>query len=139
MFVWQDSYSVGVQAFDNAHHQLFVLFDDFYEALKKSNSQQKLGEILDKTLAYTNQHFDSEEKWLAGKNDPQLAMHKEQHRKFQAQIESFIRDHRSGKIALSGSVSKTLREWLSGHIMEIDQAYASRYNLKSKAVPQGLR
>lgn len=130
---WQDSYSVGVQAFDDAHHQLFVLFDEFYDALKSGRSNEKLGEILDKTLAYTKRHFESEEKWLAQKNDPQLTMHKEQHRKFQAQIEGFIRDQKAGKIALSGAVSKTLREWLSGHIMEIDQAYAARYDLKKPA------
>ncbi|MGD0095065.1 MAG: bacteriohemerythrin [Terracidiphilus sp.] len=127
MYEWKNEYSVGVQAFDNAHKQLFTCFDEFYAAVKEGNAQEKVGLILDKTLAYTKQHFESEEKWLAGKKDPDLVPHREQHRKFQAQIEDLIQQHRAGKIALSGSVSKALREWLSGHIMQIDQHYAARY------------
>lgn len=131
MYGWNDSYSVGVPAFDNAHQQLFAYFNDFYSALKEGKSQEKIGIILDKTLAYTNQHFDSEERWLAAKNDPDLVIHKEQHRKFQAQIAALISDNKAGKIALSGTVSKALREWLTGHIMQIDQKYAARYSLKA--------
>jgi hemerythrin len=133
MYGWQDSYSVGVLAFDKAHQKLFTCFNDFYSALKDHKPQDKIGEILEQTLAYTKQHFDSEEQWLASKNYPDLAVHKEQHRKFQAQIQGLIEDNRAGKIGLSGTVSKTLREWLTGHIMEIDQQYANRYNLKTKA------
>lgn len=128
MIGWKDSYSVGVKAFDDAHHKLFDYFDQFYTALRDGNSQQKVGEILNKTLSYTKQHFESEERWLAAKNDPDLAQHIEQHRKFQSHIEGLIRDHSGGKIALSGSVSKALREWLTGHIMEVDQKYGKRYN-----------
>lgn len=133
MYGWQDSYSVGVQAFDNAHKQLFGLFNEFYTALKDNKSKESIGTILDRTLAYTKQHFESEEKWLATKNDPQLAEHRTQHRTFQKQIQDLINDNNAGKIGLSGSVSKTLREWLSGHIMEIDQKYSARYNLTAAA------
>lgn len=133
MLNWQNSYSVGVKAFDDAHRQLFVYFDEFYAALREGSSQQRVGEILAKTLAYTRQHFESEERWLAAKNDPDLPKHKEQHRKFQAQIEDLIRDHKAGKIAMSGTVSKTLREWLTGHIMQVDQQYAARYKTTGQA------
>lgn len=133
MYEWNSSYSVGVVAFDRAHQQLFEYFDKFYAAVKDGNAHAKVGAILDQTLAYTKQHFESEEKWLAAKNDPDLIAHKEQHRQFQRQIELLIQDHKSGKIALSGAVSKALREWLTGHIMQIDQKYASRYHTKEHA------
>lgn len=132
MYGWNDSYSVGVQAFDSAHQQLFTYFNDFYVALKEGNSQEKIGTILDKTLAYTKQHFESEERWLMSKGDTELPAHQVQHRKFQAQIEALIADNKAGKIALSGSVSKALREWLTGHIMQIDQSYAKRFHTKDR-------
>ncbi len=132
MYGWQDSYSVGVQAFDKAHQRLFVYFNDFYSALRDGRSQDQVATILEQTYAYTNQHFESEERWLAQKNDPDLAAHKEQHRKFQEQIEKLIAENKAGKIGLSSSISKVLREWLSGHIMQTDRKYAVRYHLKSK-------
>lgn len=130
MYGWQDSYSVGVQEFDSAHKQLFTYFNDFHTALVEGKSQEQIGVILDKTFAYTRQHFESEEKWLALKNDPDLANHKVLHRKFQAQISQLIADNKGGKIGLSGTVSKVLREWLSSHIMQTDQAYAARLKTK---------
>lgn len=130
MYGWQDSYSVGVPAFDNSHKQLFACFNDFYAAMQSGKSQTQIGEILQKTYDYTKQHFESEEKWLAAKNDPELTAHKAQHLKFQAQIQELIRQNKEGKIGLSGAVSKALREWLSGHIMAVDQSYAARFHTK---------
>lgn len=127
MYGWQQSYSVGVQAFDSAHQQLFMYFDEFYTAMRDGSSPQKVGDILNKTLSLTKQHFESEERWLEAKKDPDLVAHKVQHRKFQAEIETLIRDYKAGKIGMSAQVSKTLRDWLSGHIMQIDQQYAKRY------------
>jgi hemerythrin-like metal-binding protein len=124
MYEWQDSFSVGVPGFDKAHQQLFDLFQQFYIDLKAGKSQDQVAATLEKTYEYTKQHFDSEETWLAARNYPKLAEHREQHRKFKQQIEKYLEDYRSGKLVLSGVVSKTLREWLTGHIMEIDQQYA---------------
>ena len=133
MYDWQNSYSVGVKAFDDAHQQLFVFFDEFYAAMREGKSQDKIGAILAKTQTYTRQHFESEERWLAAKHDPNLEMHKAEHRRFEAQIEALIAEFKAGKIGLSGTVSKTLREWLSGHIMQVDQQYAKRHGAGSSA------
>jgi hemerythrin-like metal-binding protein len=130
VYGWQDSYSVGVQAFDNAHKQLFAYCNEYYLALQSGKSTEHIADILNKTYFYTKQHFDSEEKWLASKGDPELAAHREQHRKFQKQIEQLISENKAGKIGLSGAVSKALREWLSGHIMATDQGYAARLHTK---------
>jgi hemerythrin len=134
MYKWTNSLTVGVPAFDKAHQQLFSYFDEFHTAMLEGKSKDQISSILDRTQAYTKQHFDSEEKWLAGKSDPDLINHKAQHRKFQEQIVTFIKENNAGKIGLSGVISKTLREWLGGHIMEIDQQYAKRYNTNSKPV-----
>lgn len=131
MYGWQDSYSVGVPAFDTDHQQLFAYFDDFHIALKEGRSQQIIGETLDKIYAYTRRHFQSEEDWMFSKGDPDLIQHRKQHRDFQQQILSLIEDNKAGKIALSAKVSKTLREWLTGHILGTDQKYAQRFQTRT--------
>ncbi|MDR3723585.1 MAG: bacteriohemerythrin [Terracidiphilus sp.] len=133
MLVWQDSYSVGVNEFDEAHKKLFAYFNEFYDAMQKGRSNEKIGEILDKTFAYSKQHFESEEKWMAAHHYPDLAAHKEQHRKFRVQVESMLSDFRAGKIAMSGTVSKVLREWLVNHILQVDQLYGKFNSPKAAA------
>lgn len=123
----QTSLSVGVQSFDQAHMQMFLCFNEFHAAIQAGTAPEKIAAILEKLRSCTLDHFENEEKWLARKNDPNLTEHIAHHRQFQSQIDHLIRDYNSQKIILSEAVSKSLREWMTGHIMTIDRCYAMRY------------
>lgn len=56
---------------------------------------------------------------------PELAAHKQQHEQFTRKIQDFSDKARTGKLALTVALSAFLREWLTGHIMQVDRKYAT--------------
>ena len=124
MMEWNESYSVHVVAFDKEHKELFKYFNEFYDAMMHDKGSTVVGDVLAKTCNYAVTHFRAEEAWMEKNKYPELAQHREEHRKFAEQATKLLKDAQSGRIVLSGSVSKMLREWLTNHIMGSDKKYA---------------
>jgi hemerythrin len=55
---------------------------------------------------------------------PGFAEHHKQHEALTQQVEEFIQEVKSGKMALSVRISKFLKLWLDHHILGSDQKYA---------------
>ena len=75
-FIWNDSYSVGVKAFDEQHKKLFALVDDLHEAMVAGKARTITGQILNEMVEYTRQHFSAEEKMLQKYDYPGLGEQK---------------------------------------------------------------
>lgn len=129
---WNNSYSLGITMIDSQHQRLFALVDQLHEAMKTGKGADVQGGVLAELVTYTRTHFAAEERLLTQHAYPELAAHKQQHEQFTRKIQDFSDKARTGKLALTVTLSAFLKEWLTGHIMQVDRKYATY--LQEKAV-----
>lgn len=136
---WQDTYSVGVERFDRDHQQLFRYFSELHESFIAGSEKQKLSAILDRLVAYTVQHFAAEEAVLKAAGYPALAEHVKEHQAFTQRIGDFAANHKAGNVVLTSQVMKSVRSWLTDHIMKSDQSYGAFLAKTGAQVPTVAR
>lgn len=82
-------------------------------------------------IRFSPSHFAAEERLLTRHAYPDLAAHKQEHERFTRKIQDFNEKASTGRLTLTVTLSAFLREWLTGHIMQVDRRYATY--LKDKA------
>lgn len=121
---WDESFSVGIEKFDQEHRQLFAMVNELFEAIQAGRGREGLGEIMDRLIDYTKFHFANEEHYLTKHGYPELEGHREEHRILTRQVEEIQRKYRSGATAmLSMEVLTFLKTWLTNHIKGTDKQY----------------
>jgi hemerythrin len=124
MTAWRETFSVGIQEFDDAHKQLFAYADELSTAVLSGKGNDVLATILMKTRNYTIQHFSTEEIWMATHSYPDLAAHKVEHKKFIEELRAIVGDSKSGSPMATRKTVDLLNNWLENHILGTDQKYA---------------
>lgn len=81
--MWKDSYLVGIETIDSQHKELFSIVENLLNALRESSSKADFIGNIRESMAflkgYVGKHFETEEKYLADINYPELLMHKQLH------------------------------------------------------------
>ncbi len=129
---WSDEFSTGVAAYDAEHKKLMAMINELHDAMTAGTAKSKLGDILDRLVTYTVEHFNHEERVLARHNYPGLAEHKRQHELLKKQVLEFRAKASSGASLFSIELSKFLKDWLLQHIQREDKKYGAF--LEAKAV-----
>jgi len=127
---WKPEYSVGIDAFDDDHRQLFSLLNQAYASVSARQGDLALNHILRELAYYAQTHFRAEEALMKRYGYPELPAHKAKHDYFTAQIAQFSDHFQSGQVGLIIEVTNTLQLWLTEHILQYDLAYASYYRSK---------
>ncbi len=128
LFTWNDSFSVKVALCDQQHKKLFEIINQLADAMRTGQGKQAVVKTAGELLQYTHTHFQEEEALLEGAHYPQLAAHREQHRKFVSDVEALARQIREEGGASSIQVLNLLRDWLINHILKTDKAYSDFLN-----------
>jgi hemerythrin-like metal-binding protein len=125
-YVWNESFSVDVNTFDNHHIYLFDLVNDLYNAIEKNQDSLEIKSIFYEIYEYTDYHFTEEEKAMKESNVPNLDAHIKLHRKFKFEISEVLEniDNLSNQ-KLKDEVLDFLVNWLVKHIKETDQSYSN--------------
>ena len=123
-FVWKPVYAVGIDKIDEQHKKLVEIINDFYSAFVENKAKEKLGEILDLLLDYTQYHFSTEEQLFLQSNYKDTIEHIEQHKKFVVTIKEFINEYKAGSGLITFKLMNFLRVWLTNHIMQEDHKYS---------------
>lgn len=129
-FPWRKEYNINVKEMDNQHNSLVSLINDLQQAVNEGQGSERMGEILNSLLAYTDKHFAAEEKLMKKHGFPGFDEHKGKHIKMRGKVQSLIRDYNAGRASITFSVLKFLQDWLIKHIMETDRKYAAYLNKK---------
>ncbi len=129
---WSSKLETGVTKVDQQHQKLVAMVNALYEAMKDGSGQDVLGKVLNGLVDYTRTHFATEEALMNQFGYPGLATHKIEHDKLTAQVAELQAQFQAGKTALTLKVANFLKDWLSGHILGMDQQYAPF--LKDKGV-----
>jgi hemerythrin-like metal-binding protein len=123
---WTPGLSVGVEAMDDQHRQLFARLNVLVEAVRSGRGAEEVGQTMEFLDQYVREHFADEEKLLAESAYPGLEIHKRMHSGFTAELAAV----RTGLAApgadrqeLANRLHLSLRDWLLRHIRVEDRAY----------------
>ena len=125
---WNSSYSVGVLTLDSQHTILFDILNELHDAMMEGKASNLTGPILRKLVTYTREHFAAEEGLLTKSQYPGLEAHKLLHRDLIKQVEDYSERFERGEITLNLHLLNFLRDWLTNHIMKVDQEYGPWLN-----------
>jgi hemerythrin-like metal-binding protein len=128
LLAWNSKYSVGVQSMDNQHTVLFTILNDLHSAMMNGQAQKVTGELLQKLLKYTREHFAAEEAVMAAAAYPGLAQHRVKHRDLIKQVNEFAARYQRGETNINLTLLNFLRDWLTHHIQNEDKQYGPCVN-----------
>src|SRR5689334_9105723 len=92
MFEWNPTYSVRVSEMDSQHQQLFRIAGELHTAMAAGQAKGAMESTLQRLIAYTRQHFESEERLMARVGYPGWKTHKVEHDRLTRQVERFEAD-----------------------------------------------
>ena len=122
---WTPSYSVGVRRCDDEHQKLFQLINLLHEAMASGKGGAVVQEVVKQLRDYTRSHFTAEEALLRRTNYPELSAHCALHKSFVDRIVRFEENLKRSSAGQSTLVLSFLRDWLTKHIMQVDQKYSA--------------
>jgi len=132
---WRDSYSVGVDKFDQEHMVLVELINEMFTIVRdKEGDVAVLTDAVEKLVDYTRIHFTDEEEALEKVNYPKLEEHKEIHTNLLEQVVDFQKQVEDEGKDLRMDLYKFLRDWLINHILDEDMKYGEYFTEEPESV-----
>ncbi len=121
---WNNSYATGIKQFDEDHEHLVTLLNKTFDAFIAHETAEKLGKILLELMAYSEYHFEEEERWMQKFGFPFLTEHAMQHEEFSREMVAFHKDFIDGNELIAPGILTYLKDWLVHHILHSDAKFA---------------
>lgn len=120
---WRDSFSVGVEFFDDEHKVLLDIINDMFIIVRDQKGVEHLPVQVNKLIQYTQEHFRDEEEAMEKAGFPALEDHKAAHAKLLHDVTAFKKRIDEGDEQVITTFYHFLRDWLLNHIVEEDMQY----------------
>jgi hemerythrin len=139
--LWDDRLSVGVPSIDARHEALVEALNELNAAVMRGAERNRVGTLLRTLVAYIRNQWAAEERAMTRINHPDLEQHKGLHRQLLQIVEGQLERFEHGE-PLNLDSLRVLRDGLTGHIRQIDNAYhprteaPSRQAAKAASLPQ---
>lgn len=137
LITWGPGLATGVDIIDRDHRKLVDMLNRLHAAMSEGHAKEVLGGLLDDLVSYTVQHFAHEEQMMKQIGYKAAAAHINEHKKLIAEVTEFKRKLGSGQAMISLELMRSLKAWLSNHIMASDQALAKEILAANAAAPRG--
>jgi hemerythrin len=135
---WSDEkHSVGYDAIDNQHKELFLITNRLAEAEASPDSPERTRIIIanmKRLLAYCHFHFTTEEELLKANGYEELLDHCNRHRMFTGRIKFFLEEIRQKSNPRLKAILDELVDWIIFHIQGEDRSYANWFKAQGKPV-----
>jgi len=120
---WHPGLSVGIDLIDEQHKEWFKRADALFEAGKKGQAKEYIGELLEFLQSYTKKHFSDEEAYMASIGYPGLEEQKRAHASFVDQLERLRKDYEftGGRLTVVIEANQLAIDWLTKHISNVDR------------------
>lgn len=130
VFVWQDSYNLGLELIDNQHKVLVRIINDLDDLLHVDFSNDKLASLFSELVEYTKLHFSTEERLMKTRDydSDQRIAHIRQHQQFVDQVRSLNNDSVDYSKEEAEWILKYLTNWLINHILKVDRHLVDHLN-----------
>lgn len=133
-FQWKDRYNLGIEEIDKQHRKLFDIGVRVYDIATLDDSYDhydEIMELIDELLAYTEYHFDYEEKLMAKYNYNEYEQQTKDHKFYTDKMKNISsKDIDSDQQKTTLEIVDFLSEWISSHIVFSDRKYASFFKEK---------
>ena len=124
--LWKDSYELGLPVIDGQHRKLVEYLDNLNRAIHAGRPNHEVVQCVHFLQQYTDEHFHSEEKFLADRRVPGLEDHKRLHQAFRSNVDR-VKQAVETNLAMDQSVQlirSILVHWILEHITGTDKLYA---------------
>ncbi|MDO9172834.1 MAG: bacteriohemerythrin, partial [bacterium] len=116
---WSAALSIGVEAVDGQHKQLFAIVRELQDAIVLGKGQKRMHMLLEKLIVYTETHFRDEEAYMDKIGYPAMESHRHEHEQLVQKVRRFQRRLEMERISMP--VLEFLINWVGHHIMTSDQ------------------
>lgn len=129
---WSDLLSVGIDAMDDEHKELFRRINDLLKGLLGQGEDYDLAALAGRINEYVEYHFRDEEKLLAKYGYPELEAHKKLHAIYENEFAAIEKKLRAGEFDanLLIRIQDKIVNWLLDHIAQVDKKYGKYINGK---------
>lgn len=135
---WRNQYEVGVPLIDTEHHKLFDMINEFHEACALGEGRKEIQRLLNRLVAYAEEHFQHEEALMADHEFPHLDRHRELHTDLVTSVftinETFAADPAKG----GTETLQFVKRWLQDHILQEDMEVADFLLRKASLAKRSL-
>jgi hemerythrin-like metal-binding domain len=120
---WTEDLSVGVQLVDDEHKIWFEKADQLFEAGKKGQAKEFIGQLLNFLDDYTKKHFHDEEQYMLSIKYPEYDRQKTLHTAFIGQLDKLKNEFKEsgGNILVVLNANQMVVDWLVKHISNEDK------------------
>lgn len=133
-FTWKDSYSVGIEKFDEQHKKLVGILARLEDCHKEKKSASDAAEVAKELRDYTVLHFGLEERNMSRYDYPGLENQKEEHEKFREITRDLYSDLVMEKQIDLQEKLEFLFDWLVSHIGQVDKEYDAFFKEKGAQI-----
>jgi len=125
--LWDPDLSVGVEAIDAQHQELFGRIDRLLEAIRERHGAEEVARLLEYLGEYVLAHFSSEEKLMLEQAYPHYDAHRQEHLRFVREFGALRAEHEKEgpTAALLIRVTNRVTAWLREHIYRADRDLAA--------------
>ncbi len=140
----EEKMSVGIDLIDEQHKKLLELINDIIKSVANNRQVEDIEEFIDKTLKYSEYHFDTEERLFREYNvdineiEEHIKEHKKEHEDFKNMINKIFIDLDSDKslksnygIEILTDLYTFLTKWFVQHIIEEDKKIFKRLTVNN--------
>jgi hemerythrin len=121
---WSQKLSVGVEAIDAQHRELFHHVNRLLAALEARQGEAEVASVVQFLGDYVVRHFSDEERLMTRAGYPDAAAHKKLHDAFVAEFVALKADlaKRGASPALATQLNHKVGGWLIDHVGRTDRA-----------------
>jgi len=117
---WRKDYEVGVPQIDAEHRLLFDLVNEFHDTYARGGTQREIAHLLNRLIAYAEEHFQHEEKLMSDNGYPQLDLHQKLHSELVLSVFAINEGLAADTVKASKETVQFLKSWLLDHILKHD-------------------
>lgn len=131
MLKWDQKYELGILSIDEQHKKWIALMNQLLEVA--ATNQDKIGRTLESLIkleAYTEYHFEYEEKLFATFGYLDTQNHEQRHRDFRSKLSKFKKDAESDNLPIVTNLLIEMKNWLIQHICNEDKKYVELFKSK---------
>jgi CRP/FNR family transcriptional regulator, anaerobic regulatory protein len=118
---WDPGYSIGIDAIDRQHRELFDISHRFYDAWRQHARRAALRRIFDELLEYVGYHFAEEERLMERVHFPDLPAHHTHHEHLVDLVHRYRALLAAGAPDAETQALEFLKTWLRSHVLEADR------------------
>ncbi|MCX7249024.1 MAG: bacteriohemerythrin [Burkholderiales bacterium] len=119
---WREEYLVGIAQIDAEHQYLFKLINDFHDEHARGGKSQDVLHVLNRLVAYAEEHFQHEEALMRSIDYPGLARQQALHEKLFSSIFTLNEKLSLSSATVDSETLRFLKDWLVEHIVKDDTA-----------------